>query len=319
MTSLKSAAQPGSLIVRWALDPYVCAVLAMFIWALGYVLVRELRFDAPPVWLTFWRNTIGLAVFLVLFYPRLKRDLPDIIRGWKQLAIGGLLLVVLGNTPMTIALTHTTVVNVSIISAAEPMIIIALSAMLYHALVTTKQWIGVLLSLIGMLVLIVRGDPAVLTTLEFNAGDIWCTVAIVSWSFYASSVRHMPLADRPFTQVIAVTLFGEILLIPWFAWDQLTRPAFELTWEVILGVAFLGFICTGVALFMWIRALITLGPPRASPFAHLMPVFGILLGILLLSEPMFTYHIVGIVLIVIGIYLTSVVRRKLGPPKGERA
>lgn len=317
MTSLKSAAQPHSLIVRWVLDPYVCAVLAMFIWALGYVLVRELRFDAPPVWLTFWRNTIGLAVFIAVAYPRLKRDLPDIIRGWRQLAVGGLLLVVLGNTPMTIALNYTTVVNVSIISAAEPMIIIALSAMLYHALVTLKQWTGVLLSLIGMIVLIVRGDPAVLTTLEINEGDIWCTVAIVSWSFYAASVRRLPLADRPFTQTIAVTFFGEILLIPWFAWDQATRPAFTLTWPVIFGVAFLGIIATGVALAMWNRALVTLGPPRASPFAHLMPVFGILLGIILLSEPMFAYHIAGIVLIVIGIYLTSVTRRKIAA-KGKR-
>jgi drug/metabolite transporter (DMT)-like permease len=99
-------------------------------------------------------------------------------------------------------------------------------------------------------------------------------------------------------------------MLPWFIWDSTTRPPVEITWDAVLAVIYLGVIASVIALTLWVRALTLLGPARGGPFAHLMPVFGLLLGILLLGEPMFSYHIVGIALIALGIYLTSVVRAK---------
>jgi drug/metabolite transporter (DMT)-like permease len=316
---MPSAPSSTNALGRWLLDPYVCAVLGMFIWATGYVLVRDLRMEASPVWLTFWRNTVALAVFIAIAFPRIRRDLPDVIRGWKALAPAGFLMVVSGNTSMTIGLTQTTVVNASIINASEPMIIIVFGWLMYRTRITARQAAGIALSLVGVLYLVLRGDPAVLGTLEVNSGDLWCLVAIISWSLYAAGIRRLPLSDRPFSQTIAITFFGELFLVPWYLWDEATRPAFPITADAVMGVVYLGLIASVVALSMWIRALNLLGPTRASPFVHLLPVFGIILGIALLGEPMFSYHGVGIALIAAGIYLTSVLRAKLPGKEGERA
>ncbi|HEY5609243.1 MAG TPA: DMT family transporter [Alphaproteobacteria bacterium] len=319
MPSAQPSTSSGAALGRWLLDPYVCAVLGMLIWATGYVLVRDLRADAPAVWIAFWRNTVALAIFVAIAFPRIRRDLPAIIAGWKPLARAGFLMVVSGNAAMTIGLTQTTVVNASIINASEPMIIIVFGWLMYRTRITVRQAAGIALSLAGVLFLVVRGDPAVLGTLEVNSGDLWCLVAIISWSLYAAGIRRLPLGDRPFSQTIAITFFGELFLLPWFAWDEATRPAFQITADAMLGVVYLGLIASVVALSMWIRALNLLGPTRASPFVHLLPVFGIILGIVVLGEPMFSYHAVGIALIALGIYLTSAVRAKLPANTGERA
>jgi len=310
MTTLKQPGSLGATVAYWLLGPYMCAVMGMLIWALGYVVVRELRFDVPPVWLSFWRNTTALAVFVAIGWPRIRRALPEIVRGWKSLAYSALLLIVLGNVPMTISLTKTAVVNVSIISAGEPILIIVFACLLHGMRITKLQGAGVVLSILGMLLLIARADFNVLLNLEFNGGDLWALTAIISWSLYVARLRRLPLGDRPFIQTAAVTFFGEILMLPWFIWDMETRPAFEITRDAALAVVYLGVIASVVALTLWVRALQLLGPTRGGPFAHLIPVFGLLLGILALGEPMFGYHIVGIVLIAAGIYLTSVARRQ---------
>jgi drug/metabolite transporter (DMT)-like permease len=310
VTSLKHSAPFGAFVTRWLFGPAMCAILGMLIWALGYVVVRELRFDVPPVWLSFWRNTTALVVYVAIAYPRLKRNLPEIIRGWRPLAWGSLLLIVFGNVPMTISLTKTTLVNVSIISAVEPMMIIVFAVLLYHMRISVRQWIGVALSLVGMLLLIARADINVLLNVEFNGGDLWALTAVLCWSLYVAGLRTMPLSDRPFLQTAAVTFFGEVLMLPWFVWDSTTRPAFEVTWDAVLAALYLGVIASVIALWLWVRALTLLGPARGGPFAHLLPVFGILLGIAFLGETLFSYHIVGIALIALGIYLTSLVRAK---------
>ena len=58
------------------------------------------------------------------------------------------------------------------------------------------------------------------------------------------------------------------------------------------------------------RGLALIGPNRAAPFFHLVPVFGSAMAILLLGEQLRLFHLVGYALVLAGVVIAS--RQSLG-------
>jgi drug/metabolite transporter (DMT)-like permease len=67
-----------------------------------------------------------------------------------------------------------------------------------------------------------------------------------------------------------------------------------------------------LAYLFWNHAVVELGPNKAGLFIHLMPVFGTILSIVFLGESLQLFHLAGICLISLGIYLTTASRMSDG-------
>lgn len=296
--------QPAKIVQRALLQPHLCAVLAMVLWAGSFVVSREARELAPPVWLSFWRNTIAFMILFALCLPHIKRDIAAMLHNWRRLGLVGACLII-GNTAMTIGLIETTVVNAGIINAAEPALIIMLACLVARRMITVRQVGGILVSFLGVLILITRAHLDALAAFDFNDGDLWMTGAIVSWSVYVIVLQRAPMVDRPISQTTAVTFYASIVLLPWYTWELTHRPPVTLTFENVASIVYLALFASVIGVLFWVRAVRYLGPARTGPFGHLMPVFSILLGIVFLGESLYAYHAGGMVLIACGIYLTS--------------
>ena len=174
---------------------------------------------------------------------------------------------------------------------------------------TRGQFVGILISLIGVLAIISKLDPAVLSNLAFNAGDILILINMMLWGVYSASLRWRP-AVHPMSFMFVFCLISGVSMLPAFAWEHSTGFVLQPTWLTFSAIAFVTIFSTIVAFACWTRGVELIGPNRAGVFLHLIPIFSALLTGALLGEPLMGYHVVGFALILAGVWCAA---RSKGP------
>jgi len=291
---------------RPQLVPYLLLMLAVLSWAGNWVIGRALRFDAPPVAITFWRWAIACALLAPFTYRDLRDRWRHILRSWKILCVLGLLATVFQHIPIYAGLRHTTATNGALLNAASPIFIIFLSVALAREKLSARSVIGSIISLGGVLVVISRGDREVLRALSLNAGDIWVLVATLSWAAYTVCLRWRPAELDHRSLLTLLAAIGVIAAAPLYALEIASGQVLVPNAVSLLGIAYIGVVATVMAYLFWNGGVQQVGPARAGPFMYLMLVFTPILSIIFLGERLQLYHLVGAVLIVAGIYLTTI-------------
>ena len=292
------------MLERFA-HPYLLLVLTTLFWSGNMVVGRAIRDDVPPMSLAFWRWTIAFLLVLPLALPHLKAQWPQLRRGWK--AVVGLGVIGVGgyNTLAYIALQYTAATNAVLLNSFIPVATIALSWLFLHKRLHRIEWLGVLISLVGVASIVCRGDPATLAGLSLNIGDVWMLVAVLTWAVYTIGLQWRPAGVHPMLMLAAMTAVGLIVLAPAYLWEIMQGRLIHLHGASLAGIVYTGALPGFLGYVFYNRAVGEVGASKASLFIHLMPVFGTLLSAIFLNEIPQIYHYVGIGLIFTGIYLTT--------------
>lgn len=293
---------------RVVTSPFVAVVIAMLFWAASTVLVRGVRDVVPPVGLSFWRTMLGALIILPFTWRTLVLQADLVRRNLGIILLLAFLLIVGGNAVLFVALNHTIAINAGVLNSFEPVLIIVVAWAVFGDPVSLSRAAGVAISLLGVLALISRGDLAVLADLEFNFGDLLVLGAYTSWAFYAVYLRKSPRELDPRAMLFLILFFGALMLLPFYAlewaFDRPTR--FDL--PTLATTFVLALFSSVMAVQLWNYGIRSLGAPRASVFIHLILVFTVVFAILFLGETLERYHLAGIALIGIGIYLSTMQR-----------
>lgn len=289
---------------RLLAHPYLLLTLTALFWSGNMVLGRGVRGDIPPLALAFWRWVIALLLVLPLALPHLREQWPLLRRGWKPLLVLGLLGVGGYNTFAYIALQYTTATNASLLNSFVPIATIAIAWAFLGKRLHGREAIGVLVSLAGALTIVARGDPAVLARLNLNVGDLWMLLAVLDWAIYTVCLAWRPAGVHPMLMLGSTIAIGLAALAPAYAWELAQGRTMHVHFGSLAALAYVGVLPSFVGYIFYNRGVAEVGPGKASLFIHLMPVFGTLLSALLLGEPPYAYHYVGIALIFCGIGLT---------------
>ncbi len=287
-------------------SPYAALTAAMFFWACSTVIVRGVSDTVPPLGLSFWRTLLGAAIVLPLVWTPLIRQASLIRRNLAMLLLLSFLLIVGGNAVLFVSLQYTIAINAGVLNSFEPVLILIVAWAVFGDRVSPFQALGVAVSILGVLVLIGRGDPALLAALRFNTGDILILGAFTSWAFYAVYLRKAPNELDPGAMLFLILFLGALLLLPFYVVEAVFHRPMRADWPTFLSVFVLAVFSSVLAIFMWNYGLRRLGAGKASIFIHLILVFTVILAILFLGESFERYHAVGIVLILVGIYCSTV-------------
>ncbi|MBM3488028.1 MAG: DMT family transporter [Alphaproteobacteria bacterium] len=285
------------------------AAVGMLFWAGTIVVVRWSHDEVPPIGLSFWRTLVGALVLWPFVHAAVRRDLPTLIAHWRMLAWLAFLLFIAGNTLLFMGLQHTTAINAGLINAIEPITILLIAVFLYGDPATRRQWAGIAVSLVGIAILVARGDPATFATFGFNVGDVLVLIAIVSWSVYANWLRKVPRAISASGLLIGTLVFGTLLTLPFYIWETIAIAPVRLTEKTLVAIGVLGVLSSAVGLILWNRAVATLGPGMAGLYLNLIPVYSVALAVIFLGETLAPYHLVGIAIIAAGLWLALARRR----------
>lgn len=298
-TTAAPGAGPGTML------PYGMLVGAVFFWSSTWVLSRLVWQDVTPVSLAFWRWVVALLIMLPFGFREAWARRRHIAERWGTYLVLGITGVSFFNTLVYLALRTTTAVNVSMISASTPMIIVGMSWLAYRETIRRGQTLGILFSLVGVAIIITRGDPTLPRSLEFRAGDLWVLVAMLFWAYYSVALRRRPQELSPFAFMTVVTACGVLVMIPCYLAEWYWFGTMRATPLTIGTVVYMAVFASVAAFYLWNRGILAVGANRSGPFIHLMPVFTTVMAMLVLGERVHAFHLYGVAMIFLGILLAS--------------
>ena len=291
--------------LRWLNNqPYLLLSLTSLFWAGNIVLARHVGDHLPPITLTTIR---WFGVFLILLpfaRPHLKRDWP-VLRAHLPLM---LLLSAIGfafnNAISYWAMQYTQALNALLIQSSGPLFVALWSLILFGVRLTGAQLAGIAISLAGVLTIILRGDFSALASISFNKGDVMFAASLVSFGLYSALMPRRPVTHQ--LSLISFTTFcGALMLLPFAAWEYSTGAVLKFDFLTLATLAYVLIFPSTLAYLFFNRGLALIGPNRAAPFFHLVPVFGSAMAILLLGEQPRLFHLVGYALVLAGVVIAS--------------
>lgn len=302
------------MVDRPALEPsaaglwpvaYVVASLPPLFWAGNFLIARLMRDDIPPIQMSFWRWLLALAILLPFAWSSLLRDKERIQTQWRFLAALGAIGVTAFNCFIYTALHHTTVINAALVNSLLPIMTVALGWALLGERVWVRRALGILISLLGVALVIARGDPSALASTAIARGDILVWLGMSFWALYTVLLRKRPLGLRPLSLLGVTTVFGVAFHIPFVLAEISYTGAFAPTARTVPALLFFAVFPSILAYVFWNRSVATLGPATTGVFMHLMPVFSAGLAATFLGETLAWYHPVAFAVIVAGILLAA--------------
>jgi drug/metabolite transporter (DMT)-like permease len=290
-------------------SPRLLLTLVSLMWSGNVVLGRFIAGHIPPATLSCIR-WLGAAILLSAFaWPHLRRDRKTIRAKFGLLTM----LSAIGISAYTVmayySLQYTEAINALLIISTGPLLVAAVTFVMYGEKPTTRQVVGVIASLAGVTVVIARGDPDVLLHLKLNKGDIWFFLAQIIYALYTVLLRKRP-AIHSLSFAFVLSALGGLMLVPLMA-AEIAAGQYPV-WDgpALATLAYITLLPSLVAYLFYNRGVELLGPNRAAPFYHLIPIFGSALAILFLGERPYPYHAVGYGLVLIGIVIATATGRR---------
>ena len=279
-------------------------------WGGNIFIGRLVHAEVPPVGLSFWRWVLALALFLPFAWPHLRRDWPAVRRHWKNLTGLAFFGMAAFHTALYLSVNYTTATNAALLVAICPLLVPLLAWTLYRDPVTPRILLAIAVSLFGVAVVVLRGDPARLLTLQFNAGDLIMLAAVFFWSMYTVLLKRRPAGLHSQSLLVATMILAALMLLPVYLWESAFVRTMPVTQDSLLAVAYVVVFASILAFLCFNRGIEVLGPSKGGVFLHLIPVFAALLAFVFLGERLEPFHALGIAAIVGGIVLATTAKAR---------
>ncbi len=202
------------------------------------------------------------------------------------------------------ALRFSTATNVSLIVCSCPLFTMVLMRLLVRGTrLGAWQVAGTLFSFVGMAVVVLNGKFVLHLS---PLGDFLALCACLAWAFYSIIMKRMNERYDSLFITRKVFFYGLITMIPYYILvpempplQVLTRP------DVIAHLMFLGVLASMICFLTWTWVMGKLGAMRATNYIYVNPITTIVFAWLVLHETITPYFILGTVLILAGLFLSS--------------
>lgn len=284
---------------------YARLITVPAIWGGTFVAGKIVVASVTPLMGSFARYAIACVALLVAAFA-LEGGLPRLSgRQWLATFVLGLVGVFAYNLFFMGALTKLPASRAALIIALNPAITMALSAVLLKERLSLRRWAGVLLALLGVAIVVSRGDFASFATGGVGAGELYMFAAVISWALYTILGRKVLGGLSPLAATNYAALWGTLLLgavaAPHF--DTLHPTQFD--WRMIVSLLYLGVLGTALAFVWYYMSVKKVGASSASIFNNLVPVFGVAISVAVLGEALLPSMLVGGAIAIAGVMMVS--------------
>ena len=259
----------------------------------------------PPISLAFWR---WLTVFLILFpffyYEILKNKKYINKEFWKLFFLGSMGCGVCGAFPF-IAGMSTTMANMGIIYTSSPIFIIMISAIFFNEKINLIKIIGLVSCLIGVFVIIIKGDLYLLLSLNFTIGDLWMLAAAIGWALYSIYLFYWKSELPIFQRFTLVAFFGAVSLFPFYLIEEIVIERTLFNSQFFLWALFAAISPGVIAFVLYSMVQKSLGASLTGFTLYIFTIYAAIYGFILFDEQLEIYHLFGTILVFIGVYLAK--------------
>ncbi len=304
-----SPAAPSSTAGNGLLGIYLRLTCVPMLWGGTFIAGRVISAHLPPATAGFIRFVFAtLALLAALHFTEGLRALTTLTRrqllGTMALGATGILMY---NLLFFTALSVLPAGRTSLIIALNPVVTLLLAAVLMGERLHFTRWLGVALALLGVWVVVTRGDLSQIAQ-SVGKGELSMFGAVCAWAVYTLLGRKLLQGLSPVLATLWAAIWGTLFLGLLALRDIPHVHAASFTPEVWAGLVFLGVFGTAVAFVWYYEGIRQLGAARTVVFNNLVPIFGVLLGWLILGEALSVSLLVGGVMAVGGVFLVNRVK-----------
>jgi len=269
-----------------------------FLWGIPYLLMKVAVADIPPPLIVAGRTFIGAAILIPIAIK--KNTLKDAIKGIRYVApyavlemVGPWILITNAEKEISSGLAGLLVATVPIFST------IFSSLRGDHSVWQPKRIFGLVVGFIGIIALV--GIESI--TKSSNPKAIAMVIlASILYSYAVLMITsNLPGVDGIAINGVAMALtsifYAPIAIAMW--------PKNEVSIHAIAALIALGVFSTAIAFMLFFIVIKEIGPARGSLTTYVNTAFAVVLGILILHEPITLGIKVGLPMVVLGSYLAS--------------
>lgn len=267
----------------------VLAVPVMMIWGGNFVAVRIGVLEMPPI---FFVSLRFACVFLLLvpFVSWPRGRLRDLV----------VLSFFLGTLHFALTFTASRYIEagtMAIVSQLQAVFAALLARLWFNERLKALGWTGMAIALAG--IVLIAGEPAV-------GVGLWA-LPVAVLGYFGNALYQAHLKRVKSLAPNELNCWVSLLIVPQTLALSLALEHDQ--WEAIRDISWIGFGAlfyqvipmVMISYWVWYRLLYRYPLTRVAPFQMLMPVFGMLAGTLLLSEPLTTLKVIGGAATVIGV------------------
>lgn len=285
---------------RWAL---ILLWVVPALWTVNYVIARKAPGVIGPHLLSMGRWSIAAIVLVLLAYKELWAKRSEIAQYWWQyLVLGACGMLVCGAWVYQGA-RSTQAMNIALIYSASPVLISIGSVWILGETFNKRQLAGVALALIGVVHVVVKGQWAALSQVQFVVGDVWILAATFAWAAYALLQKKWPSTLSATARLAAIVLGGILVLLPFSVWEvfqpNLTIWGTQALWLVVVAGLIPGLGAYWI--YGWSQKI--LGANRTAVALYLGPLYAAFMTWAFLGEAPGWHHLIGGLFILSGVFL----------------
>lgn len=278
--------------------------MAPLLWAGNFVVARALHETIGPFQLKFLRWVVAGLILL-----------PVCIGNWRGIAAAvaacpmkilalGSLSVASFNWLIYAGLQHSTASTSGAIFALTPLFILIISQAWRGARLKPRDGLGAALAFCGA-AFVVQMELGGTLVQRDTRGPLLLLAGSLVWALYTVALRRWRVPLPPHALLAAMVVTGLLLMAP-FALVLDMPPARTLAEPAVMaGILYVGIGASIVAFCAWQTGVAQIGAVRAGVFLHLVPVFTLILGVLLLDESLTPQKLVGVAMVVLGVIVTQ--------------
>ncbi len=282
-------------------------LLPPLLWAGNAVVGRSAAQFISPMLLNGLRWLVACLLLSVMLRQG-RASLAQLRQHRRWLGMAGLCGVGLYNSLQYLALHSTSPTNVTLMAASMPFWMMLNGRLFFKTSWTLPQLLAACLSLLGVVLVLSRGDLTNLQHVQWHAGDLYMLLAACSWSWYSWLLTRSPVFEHVSTlgllhaQLCAGLIWCGMLSLAEFllgySYVHVSSPLIASVVFVALGPSLLAYRCWGLA-------IAAVGPTRAALFANFTPLFAALLAAGLLHERLHGYQILAFMCLFGGVLVSS--------------
>ncbi len=287
------------------------AVTTAILWGSNHVVARALRETVPLPALVFWRWFLGAALLTAIGWPRLVRAWPQIQDKWLQIGIGGAIGVGVFSYLLLGGAYYSLALEVGLINATTPVWVALIGAITGQERQDARGWLALVTAFAGTLIILVKGDPAALFQMEFSFGNLLSLAGAIAFAWFSLRVRIWSRTIDALALTVTTAWAGTIFVMaPVYVAFLATGGAWlaNSPSDLSMSAAVISYMAIGPTMlgnFLYLFGVGAIGATRAATFLYLSPVCSALLAIMFLGERLAAYHLVGILVISLGLWLLS--------------
>jgi len=293
-------------MVNKNIKAYMMLTLCSLFWSGNFIVGKfSTLYEVPPLTLNFLRWLIVWVILIPFTFKDIIKNFKIIKKNFYSIFLMSITSISVFNSVVYYSLNFTQVLNGALMISTIPVLIIFISFIFKTEKISFNQILGVIFSITGVIIIVTRLDFFRLINLDLNKGDLWLLIAMLSWAIYSTMLRTFKIALKALTFISIIVSIGLIFLLPQFLFEYKNHQIIQFNFPVILITSYVVFFAGLGAYIFWNKGVSIVGPNKAGIFLHLMPIFSSFMAIFILNEKLMSFHIIGAVAIIAGIYLSS--------------